>query len=427
VDDAARERFALKRPPPAHRATTARLQAAYPFVGEGGLGSEGPLIGRDIMGGSFCFDPWALYRRGVLTNPNLIVMGQVGRGKSTFVKTLVWRQLAFGRQAWVIDPKGEYGPLARACATEPLQIAPGGRQRLNPLDLPAATRTDGPDGVVRPRADVVASLVSSSLARQLHPFERAAVDLAVTAASQRDEAPTLRAVVEAMLDPDPRLAASINTDVPGLASDGRAAALELRRLVDGDLAGMFDGPTTATLDLDAPLVAIDLSRVFSSPALPLLMTCAVAWMQSFLARGDAAKRLVVLDEAWAILHDLSTARWLQSVFKLSRAFGVANVVVVHRLSDLRAAGAEGSAQQRLAEGLLADSETRVVFGQPPSEAAVTAELAGLSNVERDLVGHLPRGIALWKVGDRSFLVEHLVGDAEKAIVDTDSAMTEPPP
>ena len=412
----------MRRPPPSHRATTAHLQAAYPFVGEGGLGAEGALIGRDILGGSFCFDPWALYRRGILTNPNLLVVGQVGRGKSTFVKTLVWRQMAFGRQAWVIDPKGEYGPLARACSCEPLQIAPGGTQRLNPLDLPRADDARGAIDATRRRADLVASLLSSSLGRQMHPCERVAVDLAVSAVSHRHEVPTLADVVDALLDPDPCTAARIRTDATGLASDGRVPALELRRLVDGDLAGMFDGPTTMALDLEAPLVSVDLSKVFSSPALPLLMTCAVAWMQSFLSRSGAGRRLVVIDEAWAILHDLSTARWLQSVFKLSRAFGVSNVVVVHRLSDLRGAGADGSIQQHLAEGLLADSETRVVFGQSPSEASVTSDLLGLSGVERDVVAHLPRGIALWKVADRSFLVEHLVGDAERDIVDTDSAM-----
>ena len=103
------------RPPPAHRATTAHLQAVYPFVAEGGLGGRGPLIGKDLLGGSFCFDPWDLYRQGLLTNPNLIIMGQVGRGKSTLVKALIWRQVAWGRQAWIVDPKGEYGPLARAC------------------------------------------------------------------------------------------------------------------------------------------------------------------------------------------------------------------------------------------------------------------------------------------------------------------------
>ena len=393
-------------------------------MGEGGLGADGALIGRDLLGGSFCFDPWALYRRGILTNPNLLVVGQVGRGKSTFVKTLVWRQVAFGRQAWVVDPKGEYGPLARACGYEPVKIAPGGRLRLNPLDLPEARDTRGALDAVRRRADLVASLLSSSLGRQMNPGERVAVDLAVTAVSHRRGVPTLADVVEALLDPDSRTAARVRTDPTGLASDGRVPALELRRLVDGDLAGMFDGETSAALDLEAPLVSIDLSEVFSSPALPLLMTCAVAWMQSFLARNGTGKRLVVIDEAWAILHDLSTARWLQSVFKLSRAFGVSNVVVVHRLSDLRAAGADGSIQQHLAEGLLADSETRVMFGQPPSEASVTSDLLGLSGVERDVVAHLPRGIALWKVADRSFLVEHLVGDAERDIVDTDSAMVD---
>src|ERR1700728_1298826 len=133
--EAGHRRSGSVKPPPAHRATTAHRQALYPFVAEGGLGGTGPLIGRDLLGGLFSFDPWDLYRRGVLTNPNLIVLGQVGRGKSTFVKTFVWRQVAFGRQAWIVDPKGEYGPLAEACGARPLRLAPGGailRQPLRP-------------------------------------------------------------------------------------------------------------------------------------------------------------------------------------------------------------------------------------------------------------------------------------------------------
>jgi hypothetical protein len=94
------------------------------------------------------------------------------------------------------------------------------------------------------------------------------------------------------------------------------------------------------------------------------------------------------------------------------------------VSDLRAAGPAGSAQQRLAEGLLADAETRVVFGQAPSEADITRHLLGLTLAERDLVGRLPRGVALWKVADRSFLVEHHVGRREAELVDTDAGMRE---
>jgi hypothetical protein len=154
------------------------------------------------------------------------------------------------------------------------------------------------------------------------------------------------------------------------------------------------------------------------------MLCATAWLQAVLLDDVGTKRLVVVDEAWAILEDLGTARWMQATFKLSRSLGVANLVVVHRLSDLQAAGADGSVQQKLAEGLLADSETRVVFGQPPSEAEVTGGLLGLSRTETELVGQLPRGVALWRVGGRSFLVEHALGRAEAALVDTDGAMRE---
>jgi hypothetical protein len=221
---------------------------------------------------------------------------------------------------------------------------------------------------------------------------------------------------------DAALAATVRTDVAGLAADGRTLALELRRLVQGDLAGMFDGPTTAAIDLGAPLVVLDLSALYDSAALGLLMTCATAWLQAALRRPDGIKRLVVVDEAWAILHDLSTARWLQSNFKLSRAYGIANVAVVHRLSDLRAVGDAGSTQQRLAEGLLSDSETRVVFAQPSSEVDGARDLLALTSTEADILARLPRGMALWKVAGRSSLVEHTVGPAELALVDTDTAM-----
>ncbi len=441
--------------PPAHRATSAHLQAAYPFVSEGSLGARGTLIGRDLLGGAFCFDPWTLYADGVLTSPNMVVVGQIGRGKSTFIKTFLWRQQAFGRQAWIIDPKGEYGPLAEAAGTTPLRISPGGDVRLNPLQL-APAGAGGParapagaggharaavgamsrvDAIAegRRQAELLSSLAAASLARMLTPAERSAIDLAVrhVATAADGEQIALPAIIAALLDPDPSMAAAVRTDTAGLAADGRQVALELRRLVEGDLAGMFDGPTSPGIDLGGPLVVLDLSALYASPALGILMTCATAWLQAALgtsasdphsARSGPIKRLVVVDEAWAILHDLATARWLQAGFKLSRAYGAANIAVVHRLSDLRAAGAEGSAQQRLAEGLLADSETKVIFAQPPSEVALAASLLGLTSVEAELLPRLPRGVALWKVGSRSFLVEHALGTEERALVDTDAAM-----
>ena len=43
---------------------------------------------------------------------------------------------------------------------------------------------------------------------------------------------------------------------------------------------------------------------------------------------------MVLDEAWSLLASERTARFLQASVKLARAYGVANIAVIHRLSDL---------------------------------------------------------------------------------------------
>jgi hypothetical protein len=77
----------------------------------------------------------------------------------------------------------------------------------------------------------------------------------------------------------------------------------------------------------------------------------------------------------------------------------------------------------LAQGLLADSETRVIYAQSPGEVDAAGDLLGLSSTEAELVPQLQRCVALWKVGGRSFLVQHRLSALETVLVDTDTRMT----
>src|SRR5215211_6678721 len=294
---------------PAHRVTTAHLQAAYPFISEGGLGSEGVYIGRDVFGGSFCYDAWALYGK-VITGPNMLVIGQIGYAKSSLVKTLLWRQMLFGRTAWVIDPKGEYEQLAAFCGTEPIRFRSGG-----------------------------------TLGRNLRPEEEACLERAhheaVIEAANRHAQATVPQVVNRLLEPSDATAHELRTSTVRLAEDGRQLALALRRMGSGDLRGMFDGPTSPGLDLSGRLVVFNLREV-KDEARPILMACTAAWLQGSWARNDGVRRIVVLDEAWVVLRHLAIARWLRESWKLARQYGVQNIAVMHRLSDLTAAGDSGS-------------------------------------------------------------------------------------
>jgi type IV secretory pathway VirB4 component len=396
-----------------HQLTTAHLQAAYPFMAEQGLGGRGVLIGHDVnTHRSFCYDPWVLYEDGVISGPSAIIAGQVGLGKSALVKTYLARQLVFGRRAVVIDPKGEYERLAEWFDQTPIELRPRGTVRLNPLD----TRV-GREGQLA----LLGAILASSLRRPLEPSEHAALDLALVQAS-RDGTPTLPAVQHHLFNPTPESAELVSSTVESLALDGRPCALELRRLCEGDLAGMFDGETSAGIDLDAPVVVFDMRAVLGSPALGILMTCVAAWLEGQLRADDAHKRIVVLDEAWSLIADLATAAFLQRSWKLARSYGVQNILVMHRLSDLTAAGDSGSRLARIAEGLLSDSETRIILKQSPADLGRTRELIGLSRVEVERVADMPKTWALWRIGSRAFVVAHRITAAERWLIDTDGAM-----
>ncbi len=95
---------------------------------------------------------------------------------------------------------------------------------------------------------------------------------------------------------------------------------------------------------------------------------------------------------------------------------------MHRLSDLTAAGDAGSRLARIAEGLLSDSETRVLMRQSPGDLGRTRELIGLTRAEVTHISDFTRGVALWRVGTRSFVVAHRISAAEWWLIDTDAAM-----
>jgi type IV secretory pathway VirB4 component len=401
-----------------HRCTTRHAQAIYPFIAAGGLGGRGVFVGRDSSGGAFCYDPWALYAEGTLDDPNAIVLGKLGQGKSSLVKTLLWRMLLFGRRAFVLDVKREYGPLCEAVGVRPISLQPGGGVRLNPL----ASRPEE-----HAQLELLRAVTVTALGGSLTQIEAAALREALRTVRERgSREPTLPEIATVLFQPVAGMAERLRTTQQRLAADARRAALALQDLCEGPLKGLFDGPTTTGLDLDAKLLVLDLHAVRDSPAVGILMACATAWMSALLARmaerPGRARLINVADESWKIVQHTGLGEWFQSNFKLARQFGVMNLVVLHKLADLQAAGDAGSRAARIAEGLIADASTRIVYHQDESQIPLTRTLLGLSESESELISMLSAGQALWRVGSRSFVVQHYRSELEAAMTNTDTGM-----
>lgn len=415
---------------PGHSATTAHLQAAYPFIAQGGIGAPGIYIGTDAAGGAWAYDPWELYHRKIIRSPNMLVLGGIGYAKSTFLKSYIYRQRLFGRQAWVIDVKGEYGPLAAALDATVIALRPGGKLRLNPIE-----RRGGREGQLA----LLRSVAIATLRRELAPEEDGGLRVALEAVNRESEeaAPTLPAVVEALFHPRAEMVAGVSAaGAEQFATANRDCALALQRLCEGDLRGMFDGPTSAGIDLEAPLVVIDLSAVEDSAALGVLMTCAAAWQQAVLVErkrvaergGRAAPKVISLvEEVWKVAPQIGVAEWLQSNFKLCRRLGIQNILSSHALTDFGAVGSEGSREARIVEGLIADTGTKVIFLQAPDQREVLRGKGGLGHTETELTMRLRVAEALWVVGEVSELVQMRRSAVEGEFSFTDEQMGISPP
>jgi type IV secretory pathway VirB4 component len=402
-----------------YRATTRHVQAIYPFMADAGLGSDGVVIGRDGLRRSFCYDPFVLYQKGTLNGPNMLVLGDIGYAKSALTKSYLFRQAVFGYVPLVTDVKGEYDRLCEALQVNPIRFVSGGHLRLNPLD-PAI------GGAAR--LTLLRSIAELLLGRQLRPREGAALEQAYTevelAARRRRRQPRIPEVAARLLEPSEQAAAALTTSVGELQEWGRDLAYSLRRLVTGDLAGMFDNETSPGLDLDGRMVSVNLRQV-TDAAKPILMACVSAWLRSVWGRGGGRPRIVVQEEAWHLLRSAAFAELQQANFKLARQYGVQNVAILHHLGDLRAAGDAGSRTAELAKNLLADAATRVLYHLDEGELHATAELLGLNGAHCRVIPKLYRGSGLWLVGGRAFVVHHRLApppSPERWIVDTDAAM-----
>jgi len=117
---------------------------------------------------------------------------------------------------------------------------------------------------------------------------------------------------------------------------------------------------------------------------------------------------------------------MQSNQKLARQLSLSVINVLHRLSDTAAVGDAGSAVRSLAEGVIADAGTWIIYRQKPAERDLLRDTLKLNDMQTDLVTRIGRGRGLWVVaGERRdvALVDHILSDIERDIVDTDQNMT----
>ena len=419
-------------PPQVFRGSTGQVQGLYPWLHGAALPAAGAYLGVDCLSGaSFSCHPIEWLRLGLITNPNLLVTGIPGAGKSATIKALALRLMAYGVRVFVVgDIKNEYAPLARALGVTPVELGPGLATRLNPLDAgPLGEQLPGDAEQLRQRLaeihrrrlTLLSTLVTMRLSRALEPTEEAALSLAIRHASGEATAasaladPTIPQVWQLLRDPVPQMADElrVRSGVDELREMIRPVTDALGTMVTGSLSGLFDGPTTIRPDFTAPIQTVDLSRLHGRGDATLAMTlaCVSSWGQAAIDAEGGPARLIIRDELWRSMRVPAMVRKIDSDLRLSRAEGTIQVLATHRLADFEAVGAAGSEEAAIARNLISSCDIRVCLAQDTGPLAMTREAIGLTETECAHIGSWSAaqiGRALWKVGRSSSHVVHMM-------------------
>lgn len=423
--------------------TTRQAEALNLALSSPPTSSRGLIVGTDLLSGQLVVhDPFVAYEDKLISSVNVAVVGDVGKGKSSLLKT--WgctRQLLLAnRRVVVLDKKlqagrGEYTALARFLGAPSIRFSVDGTgSRLNLLDPVIALGGDQIDdaghtldSTERPTGQMMLlrAVLSEALARPVTEREGKALRLALVAATrdarERGRVAVIGDVVHHLLHPTAANAEALDRTVSELQDWGLDPAFALERMIEEDLAGLVDGETSPDVNLDHPsgITHFDISALpVEGPALRVVMVLINTWQTSMLAsRSERAEQTVnIVEEGWHVAEG-SIGKVFRRNVKLSRGFGLATMTGIHHLVDF----APGSP----AWSLLQEAETRFIFGQGSyDDARACVELYNLPSGTEETIMALEQGTCLLQVGSRDpILLRHERSPREIALTDTDGALT----
>lgn len=378
-----------------------QLAGFNPFLSGSGVPTLGPPVARHATSNAtVCWHPFEWIAQGLINNPNLFVLANLGVGKSALIKRIAIGLICWGLKLLVLgDVKNEYGSLVEQFGGQRWRIGHGVGS-INPLD-----RSDAEQAAKRLRAnnqsEAAAALERGSATR------RAALMGAIAGITlNRPINAPERVVLAAILPRCHSIGDFIHQlEAPGLV---KAEGLDqgardsiyyaIRAVVSGGLHGLFSDESSQQIDLEAPAMQIDVSEVYAdgdedATALAML----AVWTTSFgvvaaneaLAKAGLAERAQwfgVLDELWmAMRSSEALVRSIDAVMRTSRTLGIAPAMSTHSVKDFHSLPTESARQ--IAHGFLVRSGTRFLGSVERDEADSLQEMLGLTDAEKNwLVG-----------------------------------------
>ena len=335
--------------------------------------------------------------RKMLKNPNGLILGTPGSGKSFSAKREITNAfLVTDDDIIICDPEAEYSPLVNRLKGQVIKISPSSSQYINPMDINSNYSEE--DNPLALKADFILSLCELIVGGKegLQPVEKTVIDRCVHQVYQKyfdnpspENMPVLEDLYDVLLQQEEKEARHV------------ATALEI--YVKGSL-NLFNHRTN--VDINNRLVCYDIKELGKQlKKLGMLIVQDQVWGRVTANREAGKATRYYMDEFHLLLKEEQTASYSVEIWKRFRKWGGIPTGITQNVKDLLSS--------REVENIFENSDFIYMLNQAQGDRQILAKQLNISPHQLSYVTHSGEGEGLLFYGNVILpFVDHFPQDLE---------------
>jgi hypothetical protein len=326
--------------------TSSAAAACFPFaITSFETHATGILVGFNAINSiPIIIDPFQL------SNPNILVLGTSGGGKSYSIKLIMMREFIEGVDINVIDPQGEYTDLIRTFNGQIIKIAPGSDSVINPFDLMDQTLDEKKLSLLAFFRVLLGELTEPERAILDDTIDRTYEEKGITKDPKTwsKEPPVLEDLYNEVL-PLTRSTKEI------IYRPAMAIVNSLKSYVFGPMRFMNQ---QTKINLNNRMISFDI-RDAPDVGKGTLMFLILEYVYTQMKKSKTRKMLVI-DEAWTVLSSGEQSEYVLRLIKTCRKFNLSLVMITQDVEDVLSSRAGRAVLTNTATKLLIKQDTAIL-------------------------------------------------------------------
>jgi len=402
------------------------IATSYPFTKKSLFHKEGVVIGRTVevqeeLEELVVVDRWNPQDPSI-TNPNMVILGRSGSGKSYATKLYLLREWMQGARIIIIDPEREYNNIARQIGGKIIN-AGSGEYSINPFEvrdlreyMEDEDRNVDPLSIAKSRTQTILKTLMPNLFYTSYNFVDAQINRLYDQFNIRSgirnydiysthDYPNIYDFIELVesTPPDDRnYDRDLAVAVAGLSGMEKffVASEDIEHKLDlhNDHFVIFD-----IHDLKEQKLELQRAVYFNI----------LTWIWAYIRKDRKEKTILVVDKAWILLDPNSpeTLQFLVEMAKRIRKYMGSMWIITQNVNDFFQGRLEESGK-----AVLGNASFKLLFKQAETDIPRILSLYTLTEKEQDLLSILPIGRAIMIAGDNHLYVNVKASPFEERVI-----------